>query len=322
MTQRDVQVELSPSGRTFVTTPGRTILESGLSAGVALPFGCANGSCGSCRVKVLKGTTEKVRFHDYTLSAAEKIAGVQLMCSTVASDDLVIEVQEALSVADIPHQELAARLCRLDVRDGVTVAAFKFSRGNALRFFSGQWVDLKFEDGLTERLPVASCPCNAQYVEFHLPLRDSEAAKRLGRASSRERVTVSGPHGSFTLSADLPKPKIFIAVGEGFASVQGLVEHIINLELESRCVVIWQSTENVGHYFDNLCRSWVDVFDQIEYRSSTTSEELGLAIDELGEDLTSTAEFYVSVPEGHGPDRVSQHVREKFDDAVVYINSA
>jgi len=322
MTQRAFQIKLSPSGRVFVAEPGRTILESGLSAGIALPFACANGSCGTCRAKILEGATDDVRFYDYPLTAAQKLERVELMCSTVATSDLVIEVQEALSVDDIPVQSLAAKKCRLDIREDVMVVAFKFSRGNALRFFSGQWVDLEFADGYTECLPVASCPCNAQYVEFHLPVAGSESARRLGDSGKRERVTVHGPRGQFVLSGDVKKPKIFIAVGEGFASVQGLIEHVINLELETDCVVLWQATDDAGHYFDNLCRSWADAFEHIDYEPVSTSANLLQSVEQVDSAVTASAEFYLSAPASFDSTRLAENIATRFNTDRVFVNSA
>jgi len=320
MTQRVFNVELSPSGRVFVAEPGRTILEAGLSAGIALPFACANGSCGTCRAKVLEGTTEDARFSDYPLTAAEKLGRVELMCSTVASSDLVIEVQEALSVDDIPVQELAAKKCRVDIRGDVMVVAFKFSRGNALRFFSGQWVDLEFADGYMERLPVASCPCNARYVEFHLPLAASEAAERLSESSDRERVTIHGPRGEFALSGEVKRPKIFVAVGEGFASVQGLVEHVLNLELETACVVLWQATDDAGHYYDNLCRSWADAFEHIDYRPISPTADLIASIEQFDHELVASGEFYISAPQSYDANALAENIKKKFDTTSVFVN--
>ena len=71
-TTDDPVVTLLPSGRQFVCHPNASILESGLSAGVALPFRCHNGSCGECRARVVSGEVETSRFHDYALTEAEK----------------------------------------------------------------------------------------------------------------------------------------------------------------------------------------------------------------------------------------------------------
>jgi len=272
---------MSPSGNQFSCPPGSTILSAGLGAGVALPFGCANGSCGSCRARIIDGEVEVVRFHDYTLSHADKLSGYCLLCASAARGDVVVEVTEASSVTDVPKQTLKAKRCQLLTRHGVLIVRFKFIRGKAFRFLPGQWAELCFEDDFRIDLPIASCPCDAQVVEFHIPENHANTGLtgRIQDMSSNARVVISGPHGDFTVSEDDATAKIFIAVGEGFASIQGLVEHVINLELETDCRLIWQASDTVERYFDNLCRSWADALDNFQYQPVSAGASLIDIID-------------------------------------------
>lgn len=285
---------MRPSGKTFEVLPNQSLLEAGLGAGVALPFGCANGSCGDCRAKITSGEIGKIRNHDYALTEAQKLDGFCLLCSTTALSDVDIEVYEATSVADIPPQELTAKLCKQEVINDVSMVTFKFTRGRALRFLPGQHATLVLPDGDKITLPIASCPCNAEIAEFHLidkesagpGLSDGVAAgaitsvtaeqleKIISLASSRKRITVCGPTGNFTLSRDEHKPKIFIAEEGDFAQLQGMLEQALNNDLETPCCLLWRAHDEAGHYRSNLCRSWRDAMDNFSYFPLTHKDDV------------------------------------------------
>lgn len=297
MTSYTPTVTLKPSGKQFDCIAERSILDAGLSAGFALPYRCANGSCGDCRATVLSGDVTRIKFHDYVLTEAEKIAGVCLLCSNAALSDLTLQVNEAQSVADIPYQELKAKRCRIEQLNDLTVFSFKFVRGKAFRFLPGQFATLTFPAGDTVQLPIASCPCNAQYVEFHIPLhcvRRACAYQLCDSLSALERVTVTGPSGEFTLSKELNVPKLFIAIGEGFASAQGLLEHLINLEIETPCTLLWVATQSVSHYRHNLCRSWQDAIDEFTYIPIMPAEDFVPIVRDIVPENAGQLEVYIS----------------------------
>ena len=103
-------VELYPSGHRFEARSGETVLEAALRAGRSPAFGCANGSCGECRARIVAGEVERVRFHDYFITEAEKRAGYVLLCSVAPCRDLVVESTEASGVGDIALQRVRARV--------------------------------------------------------------------------------------------------------------------------------------------------------------------------------------------------------------------
>jgi ring-1,2-phenylacetyl-CoA epoxidase subunit PaaE len=69
--------------------PGRTLLEAGLAAKVPMPFSCALGGCGACRVKVHSGTVEMDE--PTCLTDAERAEGYALACVGRPSDGAVVE---------------------------------------------------------------------------------------------------------------------------------------------------------------------------------------------------------------------------------------
>jgi len=66
------QVTVRPSGHQFPVEGRANLLQAGLHAGLKLNYGCGNGSCGMCKVRVISGEVAKTQHFDYPLSEAEK----------------------------------------------------------------------------------------------------------------------------------------------------------------------------------------------------------------------------------------------------------
>jgi ferredoxin len=73
-----------------LASPGQTVLEAGLSAGVQLPFSCAMGGCGACKVRVVSGRV--VADEPNCLSADEASQGYVLTCVSRAAEPLTLEI--------------------------------------------------------------------------------------------------------------------------------------------------------------------------------------------------------------------------------------
>ena len=69
-------VKLCRSGLQLTVQPGQTVLDAVLEAGVAAPFSCLEGVCGSCEVGVVDGQPDH---RDVILSEAERAAGKTMM---------------------------------------------------------------------------------------------------------------------------------------------------------------------------------------------------------------------------------------------------
>jgi len=276
-----VTVTLSPSGHTFVVEAGETILESALRSGLAPEYGCANGSCGECKARVVSGELSEIRFHDYVIGEAEKRMGYSLLCSATAVEDTVIEALEAARPEDIPVQKVRARVRALDrIRDDLMILDLRVQRGRILRFLAGQHVQLTLK-GLTPlKSAVASCHCDGLNLQFHLR-RDSDvgfSAHVFERLKTSDKLDVEGPWGTFTLQVDSERPIIFFAYDTAFAPIKSIIEHAINLELSQEMHLYWCVPGDSPPYLHNYCRSLTDALDNFSYHTVTgvsTSADVG-----------------------------------------------
>ncbi|MDH5221215.1 MAG: 2Fe-2S iron-sulfur cluster-binding protein [Betaproteobacteria bacterium] len=261
-------VQIRPSGREFFVDGNDSLLEAALRAGLSLDYGCSAGSCGKCKARVVSGQVHRTRHADYALTAAEKAAGVLLMCCHTALTDLVLEAREAHGAADMPLQSIEARVKAVSpVGADMQLLHLQTPRTNRLRFLAGQWVTLSLADGASAAHAVASCPCDERNLHFHIPRRagDAFAGRVFAGLQAADTVRIDGPRGEFVLDEASPRPLVFIARDTGFAPVKSILEHAMALDAAETLALYRSASGERGHYLDNLCRSWSDALDNFRY---------------------------------------------------------
>jgi CDP-4-dehydro-6-deoxyglucose reductase len=267
------QVTVRPSGHQFLVEGHANLLQSGLHSGLKLNYGCANGTCGMCKVRVISGEVAKTQHFDYPLSEAEKAQGYTLMCChTAASSELTLELLEASGPQDIAPQQLVAQVRAVrELGNDTRLLHLQTPRSQRLRFLAGQSVTLGWnrpgQGDVHLTLPVASCPCDDRNLQFFVPRDDADAFALglfAGDIAAASSVSVSGPMGDFVL-ADGHRPLVFAACDAGFAPVKSLIEHALSLDSAPSLSLFWLATRPDGHFFSNLCRAWSQALDQFEY---------------------------------------------------------
>lgn len=275
-------VQMRPSGHEFFVEGSDTLLEAALRAGLAVDYGCSIGSCGKCRARVVSGQVQKTRHSDYALTAAEKTAGVVLMCCNTAVVDLVIEAHEAHGAAEMPLQAIETRVKAVTpLGEGMRLLHVQTPRTRRLRFLAGQSALLGLPGGPATSRPIASCPCDDRNLQFHIARGDGDAfAERVFEGlRSGDVVHVEGPRGTFVLKEVSHRALLFVAVETGFAPIKSLVEHALSLDAAESLHLYWIARAQGAHYLDNLCRSWSEALDNFRYVPVTAGG--GLADEDL-----------------------------------------
>ena len=261
-------VRILPSGHEFVVQANEPLLEAALRSGLALEFGCTNGTCGECAGRVKTGEVRQIRFHDYVIRDSEKREGTVLLCSCTADSDVTIEAGEAGGPDDIPLQNVRARLYRQEAAvDGVELVHLRVMRGKMLRFLAGQHVRLRLSGAEAVDISIASCPCDGLNLEFHLDTIGGGALSARASAgfAKSDRFEIEGPRGRFTLDESSARPLVFIARDTAIAPVKSIIEHVINLELPQPVHLHWHTARDKGHYLHNYFRSLSDALDEFSY---------------------------------------------------------
>jgi len=262
------QATIIPSGHEFFVEGADSILEAGLRGGLALNYGCSNGNCGLCKMRLVAGETRKIRHHDYTLSEAEKGIGYILGCSHTAVTDVVLEADEAQTTGDIPQQQISIRLKRIErPNPEVLIVSTRTPRTSRLRFLAGQRARLSIDNVGSAVYSIASCPCDDMNLQFHIALDDGDAlASYLAEsAHNNGMLQLEGPTGCFVLDENSPRSLVFIAEGIGFAAIKGLIEHAMALDSADQLHLLWIAADDQPPYLHNLCRAWNDALDNFHY---------------------------------------------------------
>jgi CDP-4-dehydro-6-deoxyglucose reductase, E3 len=270
------QVTIRPSGHQFAVEGHDTLLQAGLRAGLNLNYGCGNGSCGMCKMRVIAGEVIKVMPFDYPLSEAEKSQGYTLMCAhTAASSEITLETLEATSPADIAPQQIVSTVRAVrELAPNTRLLHLQTPRSHRLRFLAGQSVTLGCTgsaatggEDLRADFAIASCPCDDRNLHFFVTRDADDGFSKLLFADALkagDAVNVWGPTGEFVL-ADSPRPIVFAACDTGFAPVKSLIEHALSLDAAPSLSLFWLATRSDGHFQDNQCRAWSAALDTFEY---------------------------------------------------------
>lgn len=259
------QVTVLPKQLQFEVIGEETILEAGLRAGIALPYGCSNGTCGDCKCRLVSGEVARVRPHDYSIPAMERAQGYTLACSYAPVGDVAIEVP-VWSAHDIPEQTIATK-----VRTSEQLGPDRFAihlltpRAERLRYMAGQWLEITIE-GESRMVPAASCPCEERRIEVHL------LCDRGGRLESRIRaglkpgddVRVRGPFGDFVLDDTSSRPLLLLASGSGFSPIKSVLQHALSLD-HAPSITLYRIAGADGFYQENLVKSYAAALDQLRY---------------------------------------------------------
>src|SRR4030067_1517675 len=233
-------VTIRPCGHECFAEGSDTILEAALRAGVSLEYGCSNGNCGECRARLVSGKVMKVRAHDYVLRQDEKDAGMILLCSCAAVNDVVIEANVA-GAGNIQAQQMAARVKSIEVFNPQVAALHLLTpRSQRLGFLAGQSIRLSV-NGASGHYAIASCPCGGRHIEIQILPKPGDAFSEalFGSLKTNDRVEMQGPYGEFVLEDASTRPVIFVAFGAGFAPVKSLIQHSMSLDLAESMDLHW-----------------------------------------------------------------------------------
>ena len=271
------EITVRPSGRQFSVEGQDTLLQAGLKAGLKLNYGCGNGTCGMCKVRVINGDVARVQHSDYVFSEVERAQGYALMCAnTAASSEMTLELLEARGPSDIPEQQIVTNVRAVRKINATTsLLHLQTPRSHRLRFLAGQSATLGVTLGngnqLTGSFPIASCPCDDRNLHFFVENQSDDSFSEYVTGeefTANQQVTLWGPFGDFVLK-ESERHLVFAAAGLGFSPVKSLIEHALALDNSPSLTLLWLAQNSEGHFLENQCRAWDAALDQFEYTCLT-----------------------------------------------------
>ena len=253
------RITIKPSNHTFLTGENETILEAALREGFALPYGCRNGACGSCKGKILEGSVDYGTYQESALSEKEKQAGLALFCCAQAQSDLVIECREIGAAKDIQIKTLPCRVQQMEkVADDVMVLYLKLPANERLQFLAGQYVDILMKDGKRRSFSMANAPHDDELLQLHVRnvAGGTFTEHVFSKMKEKDILRFEGPLGTFFLREDSDKPIIFMAGGTGFAPIKSMLEHAFHIGMDRQMVLYWGARSLKDLYMPELPGKW------------------------------------------------------------------
>jgi len=253
-------VTLQASGKRFEVLPGETVLEAARRAGLALPYSCLAGVCGSCKATLIDGACTYPRNPPSALNAAEQMRHQVLLCQAVPTGDITIAAREVASVADIPRRRFRVRVAEKTLL-GHDVARLHLATapGEPLRRLAGQYLDVLLDGGRRRAFSIANAPTrDDDAIELHV--------RRVAGGGFTNTVfdvlqpgatlDVEGPLGTFVPREDSERPMLFMAGGTGFAPIKALIEHFLALGTRRPIALYWGARDVADLYLRELPERW------------------------------------------------------------------
>ena len=261
------KVRLLPSGYEFTVNPGESVLDAALRQGVTLPYGCRNGTCGSCKGKVIVGQVEYVDSHPVALTEDDRSHGLALFCQAKPVGDVTIEAQ-ATMVGDLPVKKLPARVAKKEfLAPDVARLYLKLPAAVRLQFLAGQYIDFLLPDGRHRSFSLANAPHDDEFIELHLRhVEKGEFTEYVfDHMKEKSMVRIEGPRGDFYLRENSTRPLIFVAGGTGFAPIKGILEHAFAAGVDRPMHLYWGARAIVDLYLKELPQRWVQEYANFRY---------------------------------------------------------
>lgn len=223
------QVDVQPVGLAFEISTEQTLLEAALADGMMLRHSCREGTCGSCKGKVLAGQVDHADSDLAVLTQAERDDGYALFCRAKACSDLQIHAPEVSELKGISIQKTAARVSSVNrVSHDVTIVRLQLPPTLSFNYFPGQYAEVILKDGSRRSYSMATTPNEDNQLEWHIR-NTGGVFSQFAYQDLKERalLRLEGPYGTFYLR-DTAKPMVFVASGTGFAPIQALLLQLEN----------------------------------------------------------------------------------------------
>jgi NAD(P)H-flavin reductase/ferredoxin len=226
-TQNPRFVDVQPTGDRFPVHPKQTLLQAALSAGVPFPHDCKVGTCGTCKCRLVEGKVKSILDLSYTLSREELEQGYILACQSIVKSDLTVFLDRSMEGPSHTVKTINGVIRKYEslTHDILKIA---IELEESIIYEAGQYADLSVP-GIREprSYSFADAPKEQGQTEISFFIRrvpNGEMTGWLhGQDRTGEKVTVTGPYGSFYLRPS-NQPMVCIAGGSGLAPIKAILE--------------------------------------------------------------------------------------------------
>ncbi|TVQ87175.1 MAG: CDP-6-deoxy-delta-3,4-glucoseen reductase [Chromatiaceae bacterium] len=258
-------VQTQPADSRFRVASEQTILAAALAQHVRLPYGCRNGTCGSCTAELLEGEVSYPS--GKTQALAGQRAGACLTCQAHPATDLVLRVAE-LETGNLPVRILPCRVAeKTMLNHDVVRLRLKLPDNQRLQFLAGQYLDFILRDGRRRAFSIASAPHDDELIELHIRRVPGGTFTDQVFAELEERaiLRIQAPLGTFVLREHSDRPLLFVGGGTGFAPLKAMIEHALHTGIQRPMHLYWGVRARRDLYLPDLPAQWAAAHPHVHY---------------------------------------------------------
>lgn len=222
-------VRFEPVGVEMEVEEGEWVLDAAFRQGIALPHGCREGRCSSCKCIVVDGDAEVEGHSTFALPDHERDAGQVLLCRTYAFSDLTVELlnydedamRRSIAIKSFDGALVSVSALTHDIR------LLEVKLDEPIKFWAGQFVELTVPGaGVTRSYSMASTQSSPDTLRFIIRKYPQGAFSSLldGDLQPGTPVTVKGPYGSCFRREERQGPMLLVGGGSGMSPLWSILQ--------------------------------------------------------------------------------------------------
>ena len=222
-------VRFEPVGVEMEVEEGEWILDAAFRQGIAVPHGCREGQCSSCKCLLVEGDIEVEDYSTFALADYERETGHILLCRSYAFSDLTIELLNF-------DEDLMRRAIAVKSYDGVLSAVTTLTHDTRMlevqlerpmKFWAGQFVEIGVPGaGVARSYSMASTQSTPSTLQFIIRKYPEGAFSSLidTTLSPGTAVTLKGPFGMCFRREERAGPMILVGGGSGMSPLWAILK--------------------------------------------------------------------------------------------------
>lgn len=240
-----VPVRFADGTEAFRCDPADTLLLAGLRAGWDMPYECASGGCGMCKVRLVDGQVDCLWPDATGLQARDHRRGDRiLLCQSRPATGCTIRPLAPVGRADDAVPPPSRRPVVLVGRETLSedTLLLTLDCGRPAPYLAGQYLVLELPDGTRRAYSMSREPSSVTTGRLEVLVRrkpDGRASSWFfDRASVGDRLLAEGPYGRAHAQSPVDRPVLCVGGGSGLGAVLAIAEHCLT-EFPDRPVTLF-----------------------------------------------------------------------------------
>lgn len=240
----------------FQAAPGQSLLDAALHAGIALPYSCRKGVCGSCAGSIAAG--DVTGLNGAAVRNDTCLPGQVLYCLCTPTTDVVLRPASWKRLDPSARKTFTAKVYSNELAAAdVSVLRLRLPAGQRAKFQAGQYLQVRLEDGSARCYSMANPPQESDGATLHIRhVPGGKFSARVAQLAPGDLLEIELPFGNVALASDDVRPIVFVAGGTGFAPVKSILDDMLKKRVQRDITLIWGAREPGGLYLRAAVGRW------------------------------------------------------------------